>query len=233
MGPSALGIVYNTFCFKSLNYLLFKLFKSHGPKWNSSSSRSHDREGLKFRICMLQKPTTPKKSLCFLYARWWRHSSYSVDHIHKDPTTSLFRIPGSTVQVPWPCFVLWQKKHSGGLGLFSSLPQKLPLLYCPTWWYHPGIVGVSLCSSAVWISPQQMPGLCFHPWDSRFWVYWIPLQVKANCGPYSAAKRTEKNTLSISIVAYCLAAFDSSSYWSCSMSNVEALSGGLTSFRPR
>ena len=35
-------------------------------------------------------------------------------------------------------------------------------------------------------------------------------QVKANCGLHSAAKGMEKNALAMSIVAYHLAAFDSS-----------------------
>ena len=48
---------------------------------------------------------------------------------------------------------------------------------------------------------------------------------------HCAAKET-KNTLAISVVTYHLAAFDSSSYWSFSMSGTAALSGGVTSSRP-
>jgi len=62
------------------------------------------------------------------------------------------------------------------------------------------------------MSPWQMVGLCFHPWGNRFQLYWIPLQVKANCGLYSTAKGIEKKALAMSVVAYYLAAFDSSSY---------------------
>lgn len=40
--------------------------------------------------------------------------------------------------------------------------------------------GASPFSSAAWISPWQMVGLCFHPWGRRFQVYCTPLQVKAN-----------------------------------------------------
>jgi len=57
-----------------------------------------------------------------------------------------------------------------------------------------------------------MAGLCFHPWGNQFQVYWIPLQLKANCGLHSAAKGKEKNTLAVSVVAYLLAACDTSSY---------------------
>jgi len=84
--------------------------------------------------------------------------------------------------------------------------------------------GASHCSSAPWISPWQMAGLCFHPWGSQFQVYWMPLQVKANCGLHSAARGIEKNALAMPAVAYHLAAFDSSSYWSSSMSGTAVLS---------
>jgi len=57
-----------------------------------------------------------------------------------------------------------------------------------------------------------MVGLCFHPWGSLFLVYWMLLQVKANCGLHSAAKGMEKNALAMSIVAYHLAAFHFSWY---------------------
>jgi len=55
----------------------------------------------------------------------------------------------------------------------------------------------------------------------------MPLQVKANCGLHSAAKGMEKNALTMSVVACHLAAFDSSSYWSSSMSGTAALSGDV------
>lgn len=61
----------------------------------------------------------------------------------------------------------------------------------------------------------------------------MPLQAKANWGLHSAVKETEKNTLVISVVAYHLAAFDSSSYGSSSMSGTSVLSGGMMSLRPR
>ncbi|GAB0182870.1 cAMP-dependent protein kinase inhibitor alpha [Grus japonensis] len=57
-------------------------------------------------------------------------------------------------------------------------------------------------SSAVWISPWQMVGLSFYHWGSRFQVYQMPLQVKANCGLHSATKRTEKKAFAISIMMY-------------------------------
>ncbi|KAK4826326.1 hypothetical protein QYF61_007411 [Mycteria americana] len=63
----------------------------------------------------------------------------------------------------------------------------------------------------LWISPWQLAGLCVHPCGGRFSVYWTPVQVKANCGLHSAAKGIEEKALAISIVAYHLAAFDSSS----------------------
>jgi len=56
--------------------------------------------------------------------------------------------------------------------------------------------------------PMANGRAAFPPWGSWFQVYWTPLQVRANCGLYSAAKGIEKNTLSI--VACNLAAFDSS-----------------------
>ncbi|CAN0148625.1 unnamed protein product, partial [Bubo scandiacus] len=87
-------------------------------------------------------------------------------------------------------------------------------------------------SSAVWTSLWQMVELCFHPWGNRFQVYWIPLQVNTNCGLHSGAIGMEKNALAMSVVAYHLAAFDSSSYWSSSMSGTAALIAGVTSFRP-
>jgi len=47
-----------------------------------------------------------------------------------------------------------------------------------------------------------MVGLCFHFWSSRFLVDWTLLQVKADCGLHSAARDSEKNALSMLIVAY-------------------------------
>lgn len=78
--------------------------------------------------------------------------------------------------------------------------------------------GATLRSNAVWSSPWQMVGLCFHSWGSWFQLYCTPLHVKANCGLFFAAKGTVKNTLAISVVALLLAAFNSGSYWSSSMS---------------
>ena len=75
---------------------------------------------------------------------------------------------------------------------------------------HGRCCGASLCSSRVRISPWQMVGLCFHPWGSRFQVYWTPLQVKASAGLHSAAKGLETNASAMSVVAYHLAALDSS-----------------------
>ncbi|KAM6306943.1 LOW QUALITY PROTEIN: hsp90 co-chaperone Cdc37-like 1 [Podargus strigoides] len=58
------------------------------------------------------------------------------------------------------------------------------------------------------------------------------LQVKANCILHSTTRRIKKNTLSISVVAYHLAALDSSSYWSSNTSSIAAICGGVTSFKP-
>ncbi|GAB0175750.1 hypothetical protein GRJ2_000040200 [Grus japonensis] len=91
------------------------------------------------------------------------------------------------------------------------------------------VLGASPRSSAVRISPWQMVGLCFHPWGSQFQAYWTSLRVKANYALHSATKGIEKNALGTSIVAYHLAAFDSSS----SMSGTAALISGVTSFRPQ
>jgi len=60
----------------------------------------------------------------------------------------------------------------------------------------------------------------------------MSLKVKANSGLHSVAKGMEKNALAMSVVAYHLAAFDSNSYWSSSMSDTAALTGGVASFRP-
>jgi len=56
-----------------------------------------------------------------------------------------------------------------------------------------------------------MVGLCFHSWGNEFQVYWIALQVKANCGLHYAAEEIEKKALAMSVVAYHLPTFDSSS----------------------
>lgn len=93
--------------------------------------------------------------------------------------------------------------------------------------------GALHCSSAVGINPWQIFGLYFHPGGRRFQVYWAPLQVKANRGLHSAARRMEKKTLAMSIVEYYLAAFYSNSYWSSSISGTAILSRGMTSFRPQ
>jgi len=43
----------------------------------------------------------------------------------------------------------------------------------------------------------------------------------------------EKNALAVSVVAYYLTAFDSSSYWNSNMSGIATLSGDETSLRPQ
>lgn len=55
---------------------------------------------------------------------------------------------------------------------------------------------------------------------------------KAKSGLHSAANRIEKKVLAMSVVAYHLSSFDSSSYCSSSMSGMAALNGSMTSFRP-
>jgi len=95
----------------------------------------------------------------------------------------------------------------------TPLSEKLPLLLPPhtmTSSMYCRCSGASPFSHAVWISPWQMVGLCFHPWDSQLQVYWTPLQGKAKCGLHSSAKGMEKNALAISVVAYHLAALESS-----------------------
>ena len=67
---------------------------------------------------------------------------------------------------------------------------------------------------------QPVPGvLDTSPCESKLW-------------PHSAAKETEKNVLAISIGAYHLAIFDSTSYWSSSMFNMAVLNGCMASFMP-
>lgn len=57
------------------------------------------------------------------------------------------------------------------------------------------------------------------------------LHTLPNCGLHSAAKGIDKNAMSVVVV--CLAAIDSSSYCSSSMSSTAALSGGVTLFKPQ
>lgn len=51
--------------------------------------------------------------------------------------------------------------------------------------------GDSPWSSAVWVSSWKIVKLYFYPWGSQFHVYWMLLQVKANCGLHSAARKTK------------------------------------------
>jgi len=56
----------------------------------------------------------------------------------------------------------------------------------------------------------------------------MPLQMKANCDLHSSAKGIKKNAVAMSIVAYHLAALDSSSYCSSNMSGTATLIGTVT-----
>lgn len=76
-----------------------------------------------------------------------------------------------------------------------------------------------------------MVGLCFHPLDIRFLAFLTYLQIKANLCLHSSARGIEINTLVMSLVAYLLAAFDSSLCWSSRIPGAAALSGDVTSFR--
>lgn len=86
-------------------------------------------------------------------------------------------------------------------GLYPQLSQNEQMLSHPT---TPHI-------------PHPIPLAGLQPQGSQFQVHLTPLQVKANCDLHSAAKGIEKNALAISVVHH-LAAFDSSCYWSSSMS---------------
>lgn len=76
------------------------------------------------------------------------------------------------------CFILWQKQLSEVFGLFSSLSKKclLPMMmssmYCRC-------SRASPCSSAIWIGPWQMVGLCFQP-EAVNYVYRMLVQVKGS-----------------------------------------------------
>ena len=70
------------------------------------------------------------------------------------------------------------------------------------------------------------------PGFNHFQVYRTPLPVKADFGWCTSTKRIKKNMLAISVVMYYLAVFDSSLYWSSSMSIMAALSDAMTNVRP-
>ena len=186
---------------------------------------------------ILQNPTTQKKActsfllvggdiaailLMTSIGIWWHPSWHFIPKNWiscAGPLTLLCLIAKLAFRRVWIIFSPFTETSS------AVLPHTMILsMYCRCW-------GNSPFSSAVWMSPWQMLGLCFHPRGNRFQVCWTPLQMKTNCDLHSAAKRIEKNALTMSIVASHLAALDSISYWSSNMSGTAALSGGFTSFR--
>lgn len=81
---------------------------------------------------------------------------------------------------------------------FNVLPHAITTsMYCMNFRASP-------CSIKVWISPWQIIGLYFHPWNSQLQARWTPIQ-KANCVLRSATKGIEKNVLA------CLASLTSKS----------------------
>jgi len=163
---------------------------------------------------ILQKPTTPKQASVLLVGEdtavmllmtsigiWQRPSCHFIPKNWiscASPLTLLCLMAKPAFRRVWTIFFPFSKTSST-----VSPHTMMSLMYCTC-------SGASPFCSAVWISPWQMVGLCFHSWGSWLQVYWTPLQVKANCGLHSAAKGMEKNALVMSIVAYHLPAFHSS-----------------------
>lgn len=157
----------------------------------------------------------------------WTSPSCCITHqVHPGPWANavLWMITGSPV-LQRSLNPLFYGKSSFQKDLnYFSLSEKLLLVYYLTQHCHPCMK----CSGVLYFSSldQSMA-------NSR--SVFLPLQQSIPGvlgGPAHYCQCLEKTALAVSVVAYCLAASDSSLYWSSSRSGTAGLGGGMASCRP-